>query len=197
MRPSRVFRLIFRIFILILTLSVTIVSLLGGISAVLILQDFDENVNINIDDADFDLDINTTSGQVNNIAFTLPFNITNAGYFDLEKLRLSLQIAINYSHIDYPSPGLNETRKVIIYDNFQIFGNIPRGQTRNDAFSGDFSDFLSDNFPDLDTEVDFYSEPPIMSFYANLTISLDYSIGLHSLRFGVKDLHIGDYSGDG
>lgn len=195
MRTSRVFRLIFRIFILILTLSVTLVSVLGGLSAALIFQDFDKNINIDTENADFVLDINTTSGEINNIDFSLPFNLTNAGYFDLENLKLTLQIAINYSHIDYPSPGLNETRKVIIFEKIQRFGTIPKGKTRDYTFTGDYSDFMVDNFPDLTTEVDVYTGPPIFSFYANFTISLDYSIGLHSLRFGVYEMPVGEYPG--
>ena len=195
MRASRVFRLIFRIFILILTLSITLVSLIGFFSAVLILQDFDKNINIDTENADFNLDINTTTGEINNIDFTLPFNLTNAGYFDIENLRLTLRIAINYSHIDYPSPGLNGTRKVIILEKTQRFGTIPKRQTRAYTFSGDYGDFLLENFPDLTTEVDLLGGPPIFSFYANFTISLDYSIGLHSLRFGVRNMPVGEYPG--
>ncbi|MFX1503288.1 MAG: hypothetical protein ACFFDH_20165, partial [Promethearchaeota archaeon] len=46
MRPSRVFRLLFKIFVSLLTLSVTIVAILGGLSAVMILMNTD---NIGID----------------------------------------------------------------------------------------------------------------------------------------------------
>jgi len=194
MRASRVFRLIFRIFILILTLSVTLVSVLGGLSAVLILSN-PNNVQIDTENAEFILDINTTSGEINDLDFTLPFNFTNAGYFDLEKLKLTLKIAINYSQIDYPSPGLNETRKAIIFEKTKFFGRIPKGKTGEYIFLGDFSDFIIENFPDLTTEVDLYSGPPFFSFYANFTISLDYSIGLHTLRFGVNNMPVGEYPG--
>ncbi|MFX1572094.1 MAG: hypothetical protein ACFFB0_05055 [Promethearchaeota archaeon] len=178
-----------------LTLSVTLVSVIGGLSAVLIFQDFDKNINIDTENSKFTLDINATSGEINNIEFTLPFNITNAGYFDLENLKLTLQIAINYSQVDYPSPGLNETRTVIILDKPESFGNIPKRSNRDFIYSVEYSDFIIENFPDLATEVDLYSGPPILSFFANLTISLDYSIGLHSLRFGVRSMPVGEYQG--
>ena len=75
MRPSRVFRLIFRIFIFLLTLSVTIVSILGGLSAALILFNPE---NIGIDPGKVDINFNYPPLNIN---FTLPFNLTNAGFF--------------------------------------------------------------------------------------------------------------------
>ena len=49
MRPSRVFRLIFRIFIALLALSVTMVSILGGLSAFVILTHHEDNIQIDFD----------------------------------------------------------------------------------------------------------------------------------------------------
>ena len=108
MRPSRVFRGIFRIFIFLLTISVTIVSILGGLSAILILSD-QNNLGVDPDAAEFNLDINNVTLAIDNIDFTLPFNLTNAGYFDMENLELSIQIALNYSHVDDPEYNKTDT----------------------------------------------------------------------------------------
>ena len=190
MRASRVFRLIFRIFIYLLTISVTVVSILGGLSAVLILSN-PNNIGIDTDNAEFNIQINNSTYEIENLDFTLPFNLTNAGYFDLENLKLSIDMAMNYTEVDYPSPGVNETRIRAIFSKTQLFGNIAKGTTRNFVFTGDFADF--ENLPNA-TEIDWYAGPPDIQFFANLTISLDYSIGMHSLTIGLLQLPVGEFS---
>ncbi len=192
MRPSRVFRLIFRIFIFLLTISVTIVSILGGLSAFIILLD-QNNIGVDPDAAEFNLDINNATGAIDNIDFTLPFNLTNAGYFDMENLELSIQIALNYSHVDYPAPGVNTTRQIQIFTKSQNFGTILKGTTGFFNFTGLLVDFNVGVFPNFTTEVDWLRGPPAIEFYANLTISLDYSIGLHSLTIGILNLLVGGF----
>jgi len=188
LRVSRVFRLIFRIFISLLTLSVTIVSILGGLSAVLILSNPE---NIGVDPGNVDINFNYPPLDIN---FTLPFNITNAGFFDLENLELKIDLSMNYSHVDYPIVGVNETKEVQIFSNSTNFGTVPKGTTRNFNFTGLSSDF---NFlPTLNftTDIDWYRGPPDILFYANFTISLDYSIGLHSLTIVFTDIYVGEFS---
>ena len=85
MRVSRVFRIIFRIFISLLTLSITVVAFLGGLSAVQILQN---PANIGMDTDNAELNIDYDLGGFGGGNFSLPFNVTNAGYFDLENLVL-------------------------------------------------------------------------------------------------------------
>lgn len=190
MRPARIFRLIFRIFIIFLTISVSIVAFLGGLSAVMILAN-PENIGVDPSKTEFNIEMNNATFEIDNINFTLPFNFTNAGYFDLENLELKVDLAINYSHIDYPSPGINQTRKVSILSKTQIFGNVKKGSTGNFNLTGLFGDFDMGNFPNFTTEVNWFRGPPAILFYANLTVSLDYSLGLHSLTIGILDLLIG------
>lgn len=187
------FRLIFRIFISLLTISVTLVSILGGLSAVLILTTPD-SIGVDTDNADFDLQINNTTKVVEDFNFTLPFNLTNSGYFDLENLELTINIKMNYSHIDDPVPGVNTTRQVQIFTKSEYFGTIPKGTTGTFSFTGDFSNFNVGVMPNFTSEVDWFSGPPAIEFYADLIISLDYSIGLHSLTIGISDLPVGGTS---
>ena len=193
MRPSRVFRLLVRIFISLLFLSVTVVAFLGGLSAVMILSNQD-NFGIDTDNAEFNLDINNSTFELENVNFSLPFNITNAGYFDLENLQLGIQLGLNYSHIDGGGPGVNETRLVKILERTQNFGDIPKGLIGNFNFFGDNSSFLHANFPDPITEIDWFRGPPALEFYANLTISLDYSIGMHSLTITIINIFVSDFT---
>ncbi|MHA2005674.1 MAG: hypothetical protein ACXABO_02550 [Promethearchaeota archaeon] len=189
MRASRVFRLIVRIFILLLTFSITVVAALGAMSAVLILSNPD-NIGIDTDDADFNIDYDLAG--LHNANFTLPFNVTNAGYFDLENLELEIDIAMNYSEVDYPTPGVNGTKTVAIFHKSLNFGTIPQGVTRDFIFTGLFSDFIVGNFPNI-TDIDIFQPPPLFEFYANFTISLDYSLGMHSISVSVTNLQIGEF----
>jgi hypothetical protein len=170
--------------------AVTLVSFLGGLSAVMILSNQD-NFGIDTDNAEFNIDINNSTLEIENVNFTLPFNITNAGYFDLENLQLSVQLGLNYSHID---GGMNETRLVKILDRTQNFGDILKGLTGNFTFFGSNSSFLHDNFPNPLTEINWLRGPPPLEFYANFTINLDYSIGMHSLSITVIDIFVGDFT---
>ena len=154
----------------------------------MILQDTD-NIGLGIDDAELNLDYDLAGFHGGN--FSLPFNITNAGYFDLENLEFSLLISINYSHIDYPISGSNETRNVIVFDKSENFGSIPKGQTGVFNFTADSSDFIAANFPDP-LDVNYLRGPPIFEFYANITISLDYSLGMHQLSISIINLLIGE-----
>ncbi|MFW9973345.1 MAG: hypothetical protein ACFFDF_24385 [Candidatus Odinarchaeota archaeon] len=187
MRPSRVIRLIFRIFIFLLTLSVTIVSILGGLSAALILL---TPGNIGVDPSKADINFNYPPLDIN---FTLPFNITNAGFFDLENLELKIDLAMNYTHVDYPIIGVNTTREIPVFNKTQYYGAIPKSTTGNYNFTGLFSDFYFPPSFNFTTDIDWTRTPYPILFYANFTVSLDYSLGLHSLTIGIVHILVGGF----
>ncbi len=188
MRPSRVFRTIFRIFIFFLTLSVTVVSILGGMSAFMILGNPN---NIGIDPSE--MDINFEIIPELNINFTIPFNLTNAGYFDLENLELKVDLAMNFSHVDYPSPGVNQSHIIKVFNKTHNLGTIPKGATGNYNITGLFSEFYFPPLFNFTSDVDWNVGPPAIIFLANFTVSLDYSVGLHSLRIGILNIPVGGF----
>jgi len=194
MKPSRVFRLIFQIFILLLTVSITVVSILGAISAVIILSN-PGNLGVDPSQIEFNTEINTTTFEIENLNFTLPFNFTNAGYFDLENLELKIDLAMNYSHVDGGGPGVNETRIEEIFTKSHNFGTIIKGTTGYFNFTGLFGDFTFPPTLNFTSDVDWFRSPYAILFYANVTISLDYSIGLHSLTIGLINLPVGEIEG--
>lgn len=182
MRPSRIFRWIVRIFLLIFTLSLSAVSLLGGFSAVTVLDP--DSYSINIPDgppvANFDLYNPST------MSIIVPFNITNVGVYDLTDIELSFQIVMNYTEVDYPTPGVNSSRLVQIFDKAINYGDILHGELLKSNFSGVGADgFILANIPDAATEVDF-GQPLI--FFANFTFSASYSLNLY--RFEVKIINL-------
>lgn len=156
MRAARVFRWIMRIFILLLTLSLSVVSILGALSAVNI---FSESNNVQIPDG------SVTINLPSNI--TVPFRITNAGYFDLNNLVIGFELEMTY----------NVTLTQIIYNDHQEFGNILHGTT------------LARNY----TLSEFTLPPGIFtgpSFEANITITGSYSLDLISFEIHLTDIAI-------
>ncbi|UCC19268.1 MAG: hypothetical protein JSV62_14375 [Promethearchaeota archaeon] len=170
-----------------MTLSVTVVSILGALSATLILYNPD---NIGINPGNIDINFNYPPMNIN---FTFPFNITNAGFFDLENLELKIDLAMNYTHVNYPIPGVNTTKVIPIYSNSTNFGTIPKGTTGNFNFTGLWDDFSFPGISNFTTDIDWFRGPPAILFYANFTVSLDYSIGLHSLTIGFVDIYVGGF----
>ncbi len=83
MRPSRAFRWIVRAFLLVFTLSLSAVSILGGWSAVTILNPGSNDINIPDGDYIVNLDIGNSS-----IEMIVPFNISNGGVYDLSDIFL-------------------------------------------------------------------------------------------------------------
>ena len=178
MRPSRVFRLIFRIFIALLTLSVTMVSILGGYSAIMILSE-KNNVQIDFDNIEFNYEIAPPDAN-----FSLPFKVNNTGYFDIEDLEIDLDIYLNYSSISL----LNETRAIKIFNDTQNLGDIPKGKIGDFIFVGDNNSF---SYPFwIVPDINWLRAPHVFEFYANITVSLDYSLGLHSLAITLVNYYI-------
>ncbi|MBY9021571.1 MAG: hypothetical protein KGD67_10950, partial [Candidatus Lokiarchaeota archaeon] len=93
-RPSRVFRWVVRLFLLVFTLSLSAVGFLGGFSAVTILNP--DSYNINVPDGPVTANLNiTTPGSM---YINLPFNITNAGVYDLTNIEISFQVSMTYGN---------------------------------------------------------------------------------------------------
>ena len=92
MRPSRIFRWVVRLFLLVCTLSLSAVGLLGGFSAVTILDPDSYNVNIPDGPITAVFDINNPS----TLEITVPFNITNAGVYDLTDVTLKFELGMEY-----------------------------------------------------------------------------------------------------
>ncbi len=177
-RPSRVFRWVVRLFLLVFTLSLSTVGFLGGFSAVTILDPKSYNVNVPDGPIVLNLDItNTSSMQI-----IVPFNITNAGVYDLTKIELSFQVSMNYGNTLLPG---NASTTVKIFDKSQFYGTVAHGGFLKSSLNGNATEgFLLPNIPPL-LNIDWYRTPNILEFRANLTFSASYSLNLYTFTTSI------------
>ena len=82
---QKIVRLVMKIVIAFITLSVALTSIVGGISMILIVSDLDNNFQI--DESEIQANFGAAG---NNISFSLDF--TNDGYFSFENFTISLKL---------------------------------------------------------------------------------------------------------
>jgi len=186
MRPSRIFRWIIRIFLLVFTLALSGVSLLGGFSAVTILDP--DSYNVNIPDGPIVANFDITNKV--NMSISVPFNITNVGVYDLDNIILSFQIGMIYHDTLKP---LNATSNVRIFDKTVNYGSVEHGTVLKDTFSGLGSDgFILSNIPNL-SEID-KTKTPDVRFHANFTFSAMYSLQLYEFTVNLINYSLGVFN---
>ncbi len=155
MRAARVFRWIIRLLVLVLTLSMSIVSALGALSAFNI---FSNPQNVRVPDGDVDFNIDYLNPE--NSYISVPFFVNNSGYYDLTDFSLGFQVAMKYNTT---SPFVE------ILDVTQTFPDILKGKALNEVFNA--SDFK--NLPDP-----LYVDVNATRLLANITVSGTYTLGL-------------------
>lgn len=186
MRTSRLFRLIIRSFLLLLASSMSLVSFLGGYSALLILSDED---NI-----DLDIDIEGDPfNNTNDFEIKIEFEINNLGYFDLEDLKIELKLYMIYDWINKTGDGRNVTWAVELYDDDKSFKTIKSGSTKKNSIKIGPEDLLGVNFTEIMLNAD-QTRDPVIEFEADeVKISAKYSLGLISFKVKIEDYDLGDF----
>lgn len=178
MRVSRLFRLLIRMLLLLLTLSMSFISFLGGLSAIQILSNPD---NVVIPNGEIEYNPDPLDPENNSIK--IPFKFKNDGYFDLEDLYIKVSINLKYKD----NITLKE-KNVLIYEAETKFGTIKRGATLKDSYESDPEDFITENFPEL---TDFATNR-MAYFTADVYLKASYSLGLLSFSVKVFDIDIGE-----
>ena len=183
-RWARVFRWIIRIFLLVFTLSLSAVGFLGGFSAVTILDP--DSYNINIPDGDIIIYFNITDPS--SVQVTLPFNITNAGVYDLTNLELSFQVSMTYGNTLLPG---NASTTVKIFDIYKFYGTVAHGSFLKSSINGSATEgFILANIPPL-SDINWYRTPDPIDGYANLTFSASYSLNLYTFTTSILNYPLG------
>ncbi len=158
--------------------------ILGGFSAVTILDPNSYNVNVPDGPVVANLDITNTSSML----IVLPFNITNAGVYDLTNIEISFQVSMTYGNTLLPG---NASTTVKIFDKSHIYGTVAHGGYLKSSLNGTALDgFIIPNIP-LVSEIDWYRAPHILEFYANLTFSASYSLNLYTFTTTIINYSIG------
>jgi len=177
MRPSRVFRWAIRALLLVSTLSLSAVSLLGGWSAVTILNPSSNDINI----PDGDITYNSDFVNTSSIEILVPFNISNGGVYELSNIFLRFQVSMTFENIS----NSNETTSFQIFDTHHLYGSVLPGQTLKANFSGTGTLPISD--------VNWDRSPYVLDFYTNLTFSASYSLNLYTLTVNIINASLGHY----
>ena len=185
MRTSRAFRLIIRFFLLLLASSMSLVSFLGGYSALLILGDEDNiDLDINFEGDPF---LDATSFEID-----IEFEIYNEGYFDLEDLNVEMRLHLVYDYVNFTGDGRNVTQNVKIYEDEESFSTIEAGHKKKKSITIEPDDLLKVNF----TEIALYSDKtrdPVIEFIAGeIVITAKYSLGLISFKVKIEDYSLGE-----
>lgn len=186
MRPSRVFRFIIRFLLILLTTSMSLVSFLGGYSAVLILSD-DQNIKVPDGEIEFEfpaLGPNFTD-NTENISVVIPFQIKNAGFFSLEDLSINMIIDLLYED----KTDENKTKTVQIFEKSSSFDTIESGETYKGEYTADENNFLIDQ---LNSTISKINVNGTLDFLADISLSAKYSLKLLSFRVTIYDIKIGE-----
>jgi hypothetical protein len=172
----------------------SIVSFLGGYSAIVILSD--EN-NI---DLDYDYDGNLFDVNDTSLRFKVDFKFRNVGYFDLEDLEVEFKVYVRYWHENYTTPGVSTRRDVMIYEAEEDFGDVGSGMTLRDNIKIERNVIIG-NVTDIYQNVDTNppDDDPIASFIAkHIIITGKYSLGLIRFRveidkYTIKNIELEDW----
>ncbi len=191
MRPIRVIRLIIRLMLLVLTLSMSVVSYLGGLSAINILGNTD-NIVVPNGDIESNLNMTMTTNDSSSLYFKLPFKIVNDGYFDLEDLELKISVSVVFDWINKTTPGENDTIEKTVFEKEINFGTIRSGNTLKDKYEAKGDDFDLSDLPS-NTSIDYTKDPPV-EYLIDLVISAKYSLGLIAFRVEIHDLKLEDFA---
>lgn len=185
MRTSRIIRLIIRFFLLLLASSMSLVSFLGGYSALLILGN-EDNINLDIDfEGDPLLD-------PTNFEIDIEFEINNMGYFDLEDLNIEMRLYLVYDWANKTGDGRNITQEIKIYDDDKSFRTIEAGQKKKYSITIEPDDLLKVNFTEIALYSDKFRDPVIEFKAAEIIIKAKYSLGLLSFKVVIEDYTLGE-----
>ena len=180
MRTARLIRSIVRLLLLILASTMSLVSFLGGYSALLILSD-EDNIDFDYSYEGKILDVNDTTGP---LMFKVEFKFKNVGYFDLEDLELELEVYVRYYHENYTTLGKSVRREIKAYEGENDFGDCESGQTLRDNFKIERRDVIG-NVTDILYNIDKNppGDEPVLEFIArDIIITGKYSLNLIKFR---------------
>jgi hypothetical protein len=152
------------------------VSILGGWSAVTILNPEGDDINI----PDGPIVVNPNIGN-SSIQISVPFNITNGGVYELSNIFIGFQLDMNFEN----SSAGNASTTVQIFKKFRPYGKVLPGGVLKANFNGAGILPLS--------EVNWDRSPHDIYFYASLIFSASYSLNLYTFTVAIVNISLGYY----
>ena len=190
MRTARLVRLIARLFLLILASTMSLISFLGGYSALLILGD-EDNIDLDVDFSTGGLlDPPPALFDASEFEIKVDFKIYNEGYFDLEDLRIEMELWMIY-HEDVGGDGYAEPIPVKIYQGDKSFSTIEAGKEKENHIKIDYFDLISIDWLHIINNAD--RDQNIYFEAYNIEISAKYSLGLIAFRVEIDKMELEDY----
>jgi len=189
MRTARLIRLIARLFLLILASTMSLVSFLGGYSALLILGD-EDNIEL---DVDFSTGGYLDPAVVDNpleFGINIEFKIYNEGYFDLEDLRIEMELWMIY-HEDVDKNGESEPISIRIYRGDKSFSTIEAGKEKKNKIKIDIYDLAVINWSHIEANADRNKKVYFEAY--DIEISAKYSLGLIAFRVVIDKMELEGY----
>lgn len=189
MRTARLVRLIARLFLLILASTMSFISFLGGYSALLILGD-EDNIDLDVDFSTGGLLDPAAGFNADEFEIKIDFTINNEGYFDLEDLRIEMELWMIF-HEDVNGDGESEPVPVRIYRGHKSFSTIEAGKEKVNKIKIEFDDLIGINWTHIidnaDRDKDIYFEA------YDIEISAKYSLGLIAFRVEIDKMELENY----
>ena len=159
---------------------------MGVFSAVTILDP--NSYNVNVPDGPVVANFNITNPS--SMQVILPFNITNAGVYDLTNIEINFHVSMTYGNTLLPG---NASTTVKIFDKSHFYGTVAHGGFLKSSLSGNATDgFIIPNIP-FPVNIDWYRSPYVLDFHANLTFSASYSLNLYTFTTTIINYSIGHF----
>ena len=164
----------------------SLVSFLGEYSALLILGD-EKNIDLNINMNGSMFDTNDTTFEIE-----IEFEFNNKGYFDLEDLKIELEIAMRYDYINYTIPGRNDTLEVKIFEGDKSFKTVENGEKLDGSISivREDLELTAAQIIDIAKNIDTTRDPMTSFVATNVKVSGKYSLGLISFNVEIEDFEL-------
>jgi len=163
----------------------SITSILAGYSAINILTT-PGNINLPSGAIQTNIDLYAYSKTgVQNFYVYIPFDYTNAGYFELTDLAIEVTLKIEYIDSDTQEP-----KTIIFFNRKDAYPNVKRGEKYEGWYNIDEDDFNYNAIPEnLFSKIDT-NRDPLIDVLADVHLSGEYGIGLYAFEARLLDLNI-------
>ncbi len=181
MRTARIVRIILSFFIYLFSITMSLTSILAGVSAIQILT-VPGNIALPSGPVYTNIDLSLKSQE--NYRTELNFSITNSGYFDLTDVSVDLTIIATYLDAD-----TKKNKTITLFSKTISYPDIGYGETFEGEFNSEPGDFNYDEIPEL-AEMDLSQTP---EFYADCEFTCKYGVQLYGITVVIENIELSKF----